>query len=183
MQTLDSRYARSAYPVGGRARRHGLIRPLCPRMKRAFSCVAPPSWRQAARDVAMREKAVLNEAGWRVGIPLALMWIDRQPASCGRDSHTHRSPLVLGRQPRRLLRAWATRATRTPSIPSADGAAHLLAVPPPRSGFVHMGVGSAARRPYPGGAMREPLDDLDAFLQEHRRCGERTWAPRTTGFG
>jgi hypothetical protein len=41
-------------------------------MKRAFSRVAPPSGRQAARDAAMREKVALNEAGWRVGIPLAL---------------------------------------------------------------------------------------------------------------
>jgi hypothetical protein len=41
-------------------------------MKRAFSRVAPPGWRHAARDAAMREKGALNEAGWRVGIPLAL---------------------------------------------------------------------------------------------------------------
>jgi hypothetical protein len=41
-------------------------------MKRAFSRVAAPSWRQAARVAAIREKGALNEAGWRVGIPLAL---------------------------------------------------------------------------------------------------------------
>jgi hypothetical protein len=41
-------------------------------MKRAFSRVAPPSGRQPACDAAMREKVALNEAGWRVGISLAL---------------------------------------------------------------------------------------------------------------
>jgi hypothetical protein len=30
---------------------------------------------------------------------------------------------------------------------------------------------TAARRPYPGETMRTLLDDLDAFLQEHRRGG------------
>ena len=69
-------------------------------MKRAFSRVAPPSWRQGAHDPAMREKGALNEAGWRVGMPLVVMWIDRQPASCVRAKHPQRSPLGLGRQGR-----------------------------------------------------------------------------------